>query len=124
MTPLRRLEYFGEYCGARLFMLGVQSLPLHHSVRLGEWAGRRMAFWTRRSFRTAVDNLRQAYPGMPQAEAEETARRVYAHLGRAAVEMTYVGRLLTSSTYRDHVVLRNEPDPARSARLRERGPFS
>jgi KDO2-lipid IV(A) lauroyltransferase len=108
MTPLRRLEYLAEYSAARLFILGAQSLPLPSALRLGEWAGRRMVSWTRRSFRTAVDNLLQAYPGMPQAEAEAMARRVYEHFGRATVEMAVADRLLTRSTYRDHVVLRNE----------------
>jgi len=108
MTPLRRLGYLGEYAASRAFLLVAQGVPLHESVRLGEWAGRRMAFWTRRRFAIAVDNIRQAFPEISQPDAERLALCVYEHLGRAAVEVALARRLLTNSTYRDHVVVRNE----------------
>jgi KDO2-lipid IV(A) lauroyltransferase len=77
-------------------------------LRLGEWGGERMIFWTRRAFQVAVDNLLHAYPNMTRDEAEALATRVYRHFGRAAVEMVLAHRLLRPSTFRDHVVLRNE----------------
>jgi KDO2-lipid IV(A) lauroyltransferase len=100
--------YLAEYVGGRIFMTVAQSLPLPAAVKFGEWCGRRTIFWSRRSFRTAVDNLRQAFPGMSQAEAESLTTRVYAHLGRATVELGFGDRLLKPSTFRDHVVVRNE----------------
>ena len=87
-------------------MAVAQSLPLPAAVKFGEWCGRRMIFWTRRSFRTGVDNLLQAFPGMSQAEAEALATRVYEHFGRATVEVALGDRLLKPSTFSDHVVLR------------------
>jgi KDO2-lipid IV(A) lauroyltransferase len=100
--------YLAEYLAGRIFMTVAQGLPLPAAVKFGEWCGRRAIFWTRRRFRTAVDNLLQAFPEMTQAEAKALARRVYEHFGRTAVEVAFSDRLLKPSTFRDHVVLRNE----------------
>jgi len=108
MTPWRRLRYLGEYGAARAFMLVAQSVPLHGSVRLGEWGARRVAFWTRRKFAIAVDNIRHAFPEMSQADAEELSLRVYEHFGRVTVEVAVARRLLRDSTWRDHIIVRNE----------------
>jgi KDO2-lipid IV(A) lauroyltransferase len=100
--------YLAEYLGGGIFMAVAQSLPLPAAVKFGEWCGRRMIAWSRRSFRTAVDNLLQAFPGMSQPEAEALARRVYEHFGRATVEVAFGDRLLKPSTFDDHIVFRNE----------------
>ena len=109
MTPWRRLEYLGEYWAGRLLLLGVQSLPLPTAVRLGERAGRHAAPWTRRKFALAVDNIRHAFPEMSQADVEELALRTFEHFGRVAVEVAFARRLLRDSTYKGHIIVRNEP---------------
>jgi KDO2-lipid IV(A) lauroyltransferase len=101
-------EYLAEYLNGRTVMTAAQSLPLPAAVKFGEWCGRRMIFWSRRSFRTAVDNLLQTYPGISRVQAEALATRVYAHFGRAAVEVAFGDRLLKPSTFSDHIILRNE----------------
>ncbi len=100
--------YLAEYLGGRLFLSAAQGLPLPAAVKFGEWCGRQMIPWSRRSFRTAVDNLLQAFPDMTQPEAEALATRVYEHFGRAAVEVAFSDRLIRRSTFSDHLVVRNE----------------
>jgi Kdo2-lipid IVA lauroyltransferase/acyltransferase len=100
--------HLAEYLAGKIFMTVALGLPLPAAVKFGEWCGRRMIFWTRRSFRTAVENLLQAFPGMSRAEAEALATRVYEHFARATVEVGFGDRLLKPSTFSDHVVLRNE----------------
>jgi KDO2-lipid IV(A) lauroyltransferase len=108
VTWWQRPAYLAEYFGGRMFMVAAQSLPLPAAVKFGEWCGRRMISFSRRSFRTAVDNLLQAFPGMPPAEAEALATRVYEHFGRATVEVALGDRLLKPSTIADHILFRNE----------------
>ena len=100
--------YLAEYLGGRLFMSAAQSLPLPAAVKFGEWCGRQAISLSRRSFRTAVDNLLQAFPEMTPPEAEALATRVYEHFGRATVEVAFADRLLRRSTLSDHLVVRNE----------------
>jgi KDO2-lipid IV(A) lauroyltransferase len=107
-TWLQRLAYPAEYLGGRIFMSVALGLPLPAAVKFGEWCGRRMIFWSRRSFRTAVDNLLLAFPEMTQPQAEALATRVYAHFGRATVEVAFGDRLLHRSTFSEHIILRNE----------------
>ncbi len=100
--------FLAEYLGGKTFMAVAQSMPLPAAVKFGEWCGRRMIFWSWRSFRTGVDNLLQAFPGMSRAAAEALATRVYEHFGRATVEVALGDRLLKPSTFGDHIVLRGE----------------
>jgi len=108
ITWWQRPRYFAEYLGGKIFMAVAQSLPLPAAMKFGEWCGRRMIFWSRRSFRTGVDNLLQAFPDMSPAEAEARATRVYEHFGRATVEVALGDRLLGPSTFDDHIVLLGE----------------
>ena len=108
MSLVRRPSYMAEYLAARSFVLLAEALPLTAALRFGEWGGRRIIFWTRRNFETAVDNFLHAYPNMTRAEAEGRATRVYEHFGRASAEMAVAHRLLRRSTYRDHIAIRNE----------------
>ena len=108
ITWWQRPRYLAEYLGGKTFMTVAQSLPLPAAMKFGEWAGRQMIFWSRRSFRTGVDNLLRAFPGMSRAEAEALATRVYEHFGRATVEVALGDRLLRPSTFNDHIVLRGE----------------
>jgi KDO2-lipid IV(A) lauroyltransferase len=100
--------YLAEYLGGKIFMTAALSLPLPAAVKFGEWCGRRMIFWSRRSFRTAVDNILRAFPDLSAPEAEALAARVYEHFGRATVEVAFGDRLLKPSTFDEHIVFRNE----------------
>jgi KDO2-lipid IV(A) lauroyltransferase len=96
-----------EYLGGRIFMSAALGMPLPAAVKFGEWCGRQTISLSRRSFRTAVDNLLQAFPDMTQPEAEALATRVYEHFGRATVEVAFADRLLKPSTFDDHILFRN-----------------
>lgn len=109
MNPLVRPDYLAEYLSVRLLTCVAQALPLPAALRLGDWAGRQAAFWTRARFRVALDNVTQAFPAMPRAEAEALVRRVYEHFGRASIESALAPRRMRPRAFADHVSVRNEP---------------
>jgi KDO2-lipid IV(A) lauroyltransferase len=107
MTEFRP-DYAIQYAFGRLFMLLTQSVPLPAAVKLGEWAGRRMVRWTRRNYAIGLDNLFHAFPGMSREAAESLLLDMYAHFGRATVEMAFAQRMLGPTTYRRRLEIVNE----------------
>ena len=103
-----RPDFIAQYCAARLFLFLAQALPLESALRWGERAGRMGDWFVPRRSKIMVDNLLHAYPDMSEAEARRMTLRVYEHFGRASVENAVAHRLLRPSTFRDHVILRNE----------------
>jgi len=107
MNPIRHFGYLVQYGGVLFVLFMVQCLPLRLALWLGEQVGRMAAVFTPRRRRLAVDNLKQAYPDMSDAEAERIAWKVYQHFGRAAVEFAVGHRLIQPATFRKHVVCKH-----------------
>lgn len=103
-----RLDHAAQYAAGRLLMLMLQSMPLPTAVRIGELAGPLLVPLSRRNCNIGVDNLLHAFPGLQKDAAEERIRKVYAHFGRAMVEMAFAQRMLGPNSFRDHVFIRNE----------------
>jgi len=103
-----RPDFVVQYLTARLSLFMAQAFPLESALRWGERAGRMGNWFVPSRSKIAVDNLLRAYPDMSEAEARRITLRVFEHFGRASVESAVAHRLLRLSTFRNHVVVRNE----------------
>jgi Kdo2-lipid IVA lauroyltransferase/acyltransferase len=101
-------EYLPEYLASQAFLFMAQALPLPAALKFGEWAARQAMRLTPRQVKTTVENLMAAYPEMERPQAEDMARRVYEHFGRALVEAAVAHRMIRPSTIGRHVTIRNE----------------
>lgn len=103
-----RPDHLIQYAFGRLFMLVLQSLPLPSALRFGAWVGIHLTRWTRRNVDVGISNVRHAYPGISEQAARQMILNMYRHFGRATAEMAFAQRMLGPTTFRNHVVIRNE----------------
>lgn len=101
-------QYIAEFLFGRTWLLLGDSMPIEPALRLGEYAGREMMRYSRKSVKAAIENLQAAFPDMSADEAAALTRRVYEHFGRATMEVSRAHRLLGRSTFRQHVTVLHE----------------
>lgn len=68
-------------------------LPRKAALRIGEQIGRLVPVIMPKRQRTAMDNLRQAYPESSEAELEAICRKMFRHLGISSAEMIRLDKL-------------------------------
>lgn len=83
------IEYLLFLPLAALFRL----LPRKPALRIGEQIGRLVPVLLPKRKRTAMDNLRQAYPEKSDAELEAICARMFRHLGISSAEMIRLDKL-------------------------------
>jgi Kdo2-lipid IVA lauroyltransferase/acyltransferase len=89
----RRLAHRAEYAAFRTALAAVRRLPWKTACALGERMGTLgyAPFGIRR--KVVERQIAAAFPELEQPAVSELARRAYAHLGRATVEMALLGSL-------------------------------
>ncbi|WP_298036798.1 lysophospholipid acyltransferase family protein [uncultured Desulfuromonas sp.] len=85
--PKRFLKNIAEYGMFLVLALVVRALPREAAFRLGTLLGHLSRHLQPGRRRTAAENLRQAFPDMPESEVRETVRKIFVHLGTSGVEM-------------------------------------
>lgn len=81
-----RLLHAAEYALARGVDLGLRCLPWKAAVGMGGMLGRTAGRLFVRESRTAAENLRRAFPELPEARIRELVREVWSGLGKTAAE--------------------------------------
>lgn len=90
--PGRKILDFLLYLLLRVVSALVGALPRRIAFRLGAFLGRLMRMTVRRSSKMALENLRQAFPQLPEGELERIHRGVFEHLGKVGIEMLRMER--------------------------------
>jgi Kdo2-lipid IVA lauroyltransferase/acyltransferase len=86
------LRYLGESAAFFLFMMFFRLLGLDTASAVGGFIGRHV-FYRLPPAHTARENLRAAYPDMPDGEMERTVRAVCENLGRVTAEYPNLGKI-------------------------------
>jgi KDO2-lipid IV(A) lauroyltransferase len=88
----------------------VSLVPLAPALRLGAWAGGLAWHLARATRRQALQHLALAFPESSESERREVGRRMFVHLGMAAMEVTSIRswdhRLTSYIVERDPALLR------------------
>jgi KDO2-lipid IV(A) lauroyltransferase len=87
-----RLSHRIEYLATVLLGLALKCLPRRARGILGAGLGQ-LAYFIGIRRKITLDNLRQAYPGLPPKALRVTAARVYRHFGRVATGFATVPRM-------------------------------
>lgn len=74
----------------RLAIHALSLLPLGPALWLGAWAGRLAYRFAGKTRRLALGSLEVAFPEKSAEEREATAREMFVHLGRAAMELAAI----------------------------------
>lgn len=77
----------------------LKRLPARRALDFADWLARTVGPLTPRH-RVAVDNLRQAYPGMSAAEIQRIARANWGQMGRVAAEYVFLDQIFDYVPYR------------------------
>jgi len=108
MKPPSKPRTLIEYLGGRAFIFLARALPLRGALVLGEFLGSLGAFFLRKRRRTAVENIRSAFPGISRAQADAMAVRVFRHFMRVSVESAIAPMILTRDNFREYLTFHNE----------------
>ncbi|MER2535490.1 MAG: lipid A biosynthesis lauroyl acyltransferase [Rhizobiaceae bacterium] len=89
---LRQANYWLIAQGAMAVMALLRRLPADRALDFADRAARRIGPWFGRH-RTALDNLRRAYPDKPEAEIAEIASDMWGNMARLAAEYLFLDQL-------------------------------
>jgi KDO2-lipid IV(A) lauroyltransferase len=78
-------------------------LGLSNALALADTLGEQAPRLLKKHFRRATDNLREAYPEMPEHEVRALGVRCYQHLFRIGMEFVYTPRLLSKDSSPRHL---------------------
>ncbi|HUJ03511.1 MAG TPA: lysophospholipid acyltransferase family protein [Rhizomicrobium sp.] len=96
--PLRsKLRYAAEAVPFFLFMGLFRIMGLNAASALGGFIGRELFYRMGGTMKRARNNLRAAFPGMPEAEIDATIREMCDNLGRTIAEYAHFDKLSLES---------------------------
>ncbi len=81
------LKYRAEYALFMTLALIARTLPRETALNFGRHLGSLSRLVQKKRVETAQDNLRRAFPEMPETEIERNVREVFHHLGVSGIEM-------------------------------------
>jgi KDO2-lipid IV(A) lauroyltransferase len=96
MFNLLDLRHRLEYCGLRVLVALVRTMPLDTAVSVSARLWRLIAPWQRRHKR-ALDNLAIAFPEKTPAERKRIALAMWENLGRVMAETMQIDRVIADS---------------------------
>ena len=88
----RRVNHWLIAQAARLGIWLLRRLAEDRALDASAWIARKVGPWFGRH-RTAIDNLRRAYPAKPDVEIEAIAGDMWGHMARLAAEYIFLDRL-------------------------------
>jgi KDO2-lipid IV(A) lauroyltransferase len=89
---LKQVEYWLIARAAIGALWLLRLLPPDHAMSFADRLARRVGPWSGRH-RIALDNLRQAYPGLTEAERERIASDMWANMARLGAEYVFLDKL-------------------------------
>ena len=97
-SPLRRpLRHRLEAGAAHIAFAVLSILPMKMVSAIGGWLGRNIGPWTS-AHRTAVSNLRRAFPAMDETKQKQTLLTAWDNFGRTMTEYAVLKRLRKNNT--------------------------
>ena len=105
-SPIRNVS---EYILLRALIAVVLSMGLSAALRMGRFFGDLLYRLDGKHRERALRNLEKALPDLSPAERERIAHESFRSIALTAVEVVYMPRVLTRSTFHDHVEIRIAP---------------
>lgn len=87
MKSKRRLKTLAENCLFVPTSRIVRVLPRKNALHLGRWLGTLSGRLLSSNRRVAAENMRRAFPHMPEEEIQRKLDAMFVHLGQSAMEM-------------------------------------
>jgi Kdo2-lipid IVA lauroyltransferase/acyltransferase len=100
----RAVDY-AVYLVIRLLVAGVQAMPARWGYAVADAIAAGLFSFVRGRTRVARENVRAAFPAMPEVRVEATVRGMYRHFCRAFVDLMHLPRRLHVGNWRKHVAL-------------------
>jgi Kdo2-lipid IVA lauroyltransferase/acyltransferase len=95
------------YAAIRGFSGFLHCFPIALNLQVARGLGTLMYAVDRKHRNRALQNLRHAFPGMPEVQVRTMARQSMGHLAMLGVEVLFTTRLIRMDTWRSHVELDN-----------------
>lgn len=108
-TPPRlteKVRFWLEYAAVRLVSTLVAGLPLRVAVGVCRFAAAVVYHLDSGHRKVAENNLRVAFPKVPEREIQKLAKETFRHFGTGLAEVFFLSRRLTSKTWRKFVRFR------------------
>jgi KDO2-lipid IV(A) lauroyltransferase len=103
----RRIGDYLVYFVVRLLVCVVQAMRMETGRRLSQWLAWLLADVLRLRAEVVDENLRHAFPAMPQQERKRLTRQMWEHLLLLVLEVAHAPRKIHQSNWRKHVRLKN-----------------
>jgi len=119
--PRNKLVDYLQYLALRIFAMFVEMFRVERNYRTARWVAEALWRIDRRHRRVACGHLRRSFPDWPEDRLRRVARRSMHHMVYLGVEVLFLPRLITPTTWQRHVRLVNMAENLRLLIRQENG---
>lgn len=106
-----RVADYAAYLAVRFVVCVLQMVSPRIAYALGDALARLAHALVKGRRRIALENVRAAFPELPDSEVERLVREMFRHFARSLVELTFLPRKLHIINWRKHIALESVAVP-------------